>query len=221
MWRTSIKKNNSNFYQESHDEALRFGDVLKGYVTITPLISEPYKASEKAPSYEIKVSYPEFVVILSPCCAIKDSIICLAPLTSIQKTFFKNPFFREDLTRINRLIQPQQVYSPEDWDKLSSLKKDEILSGSPSYSFLNNFIYDENPLLPEYSITVRGLEYNIRYYMIDFRSIYSLKCSKITSPKAAPRETKCLQLSIQSRKELREKMAYFFGRPAKEDIEVD
>jgi hypothetical protein len=220
MWRTFIKKNNL-FYQDTLDEALRFGDVLKGYVATTPLIPSPYKSNEKDSGYEIRVSYPEFVVVLSPCCSIKDNLICLAPLTIIQTTLFKNPFFREDLTRLNRRNNPQDAYSPEDWERLSPKDKDEILIKGPSYSFLSFFVYDEHLIFPNYSIKIRGNEFDIRYYMIDFRTIYSLKCPKITSPEDAPRDTKCLQLSIQSRKELREKIVHFFGRTAQEDVEDD
>ena len=53
--------------------------------------------------------------------------------------------------------------------------------------------------------------------MIDFRNIYKLSCEKIITPKDAPLESKCLQLSIQARSDLRTKIADYYARVPKED----
>ena len=53
--------------------------------------------------------------------------------------------------------------------------------------------------------------------MIDFRNTYKLCCDTINSAKDAPLKTKVLQISVETRKELREKIAFYFGRPAPED----
>jgi hypothetical protein len=55
------------------------------------------------------------------------------------------------------------------------------------------------------------------YYMIDFRNTSKLNCERIINPKDAPLESKCLQLSIQARSELRDKIAYYYARIPKED----
>ena len=54
------------------------------------------------------------------------------------------------------------------------------------------------------------------YYMIDFRNTYKLYYDKIKSK--ASLESKCLQLSLQARAELRDKISYYYGRAPKEDI---
>jgi hypothetical protein len=54
--------------------------------------------------------------------------------------------------------------------------------------------------------------------MIDFKNSYKINCNKIKSPKDAPLNKKILQLSITSRSELREKIAYYYGRIPEEDL---
>ena len=214
--------NSEVFYKEGIDPVLRFGDVLKGYVAVTPKIKQPNQpASIPTLDWEINVSYPEFLAVLSPCCSIEDNVICLAPLVQVQKNFLKNPYYKEDLTRINRKIEPQNIFPPEKWKEKSSLEQQELLSKPLSYALLNYFIYDQHPLLPSYTVNIRGETLETRYYMVDFRMIYNLKCPKIVKPDNAPIETKYLQLSIQARAELREKIAYYFGRPAEEDRSYD
>jgi hypothetical protein len=53
--------------------------------------------------------------------------------------------------------------------------------------------------------------------MINFRDIYKLRCDRINTPEDAPLDSKVLELSIEIRSELREKVAAYYGRPPKED----
>jgi len=210
------------FYKDEIDNILRFGDVLKGYVAITPKIKQPnHPTSSPTLDWEIGVSYPELLAVLSPCCSIEDNLICLAPLIKVQKNFFRNPYYREDLTRINRKIEPKNAFIPEKWEGLPELQKQELLNKEMSYALLNYFIYDQHLLFPSYTVDIREETFNTGYYMVDFRMIYSLKCQKIIKPDNAPTETKLLQLSIHAREELRLKIAHYFGRPAQEDIVYD
>jgi hypothetical protein len=214
--------NSESFYKEEIDPVLRFGDVLTGYVAITPKIRQPnHPASIPILDWDINVSYPEFLVVLSPCCSIEDNLICLAPLIKVQNTFLKNPYYKEDLTRVNRKNEPQNAFIPSKWDEKSPLEQQQLRSKGLSYALLNYFVYDQHPLLPIYTVTIRGETLEIRYYMVDFRMMYNLKCKKIIKPDNAPIETKCLQLSIQTREELRLKIAHYFGRPAEEDRSYD
>jgi hypothetical protein len=205
------------FYQEFNDPVLRFGDILRGYVATFPKIIEP-KVDIYKPSCDIKVSYPEFVVIMSPCCSIKDGLICLAPLIQIDANIYRNAYLSEDLTRINRKMYPNQAYGQHKWDLLPEQKKQEEEIKGLSYAYLSYFVYAKHQILQKYKLTD---EIETDCYMIDFRKVYSLECNKIIKPDKAPIETKCLQLSVETRTELRNKVVYFFGRIPEEDMGAD
>jgi hypothetical protein len=206
------------FYEEKVDNALRFGDVLRGYIAITPSIKGPIlEASTLNEGYNIDVNLPIFSVVLSPCCSIGHDIISLTPLIKVRNAFFDNPYFREDLTRINRKMEPEQTVPPNIWEKFPSEEKQKRSEEGYGYTFLELFIYEKNNLLAKYTIHRKQENIETNYYMIDFRNTYKLNCEKIKTPEDAPLESKCLQLSIQARSELRDKIAYYYARIPKED----
>jgi hypothetical protein len=208
------------FYQKEMDKALRFGDILKGFILAAPSIKEP--GSHK--NYKIDVNVPAYCVVLSPCCSIGEKVISLSPLIEVRNSFFDNPHFEEDLTRINRVMEPQQTVSPDVWDEFPPEEKRRRLEEGRAYAFLELFIYEKNDLFPKYTIHRKQknkeretMPIETNYYMIDFRNTSKLNCERIINPKDAPLESKCLQLSIQARSELRDKIAYYYARIPKED----
>lgn len=206
------------FYYGKLDNALRFGDILKGYVLVSSDIKDPKFINE----YVINVNVPSFSVIISPCCSIGDKSISLTPLIKVRKTFFDNPYLSNDLTRINRKMKPEEAFPPHVWEGFPPEEKDKRLNEGEGYAFLDCFIYDKNEIFPEYTINRREGNFNTNYYMIDFRNIYKINCDKIINATNSPLENKCLQLSIQTRDELRNKLSYYYWRPPKEDlIEMD
>jgi len=202
------------FYETTLDEALRFGDVVKGILLTSPDIIEP----DLIKDYKIDIKLPDYCVIISPCCSIGDKVISLTPLIKLRNSFFDNPYFVKDLTNINRKMEPEQTLPPKVWDGLPQGKKDERLAEGRGYTFLDLFIYKDNPLFKKYTVNRGGGE-NIKtnYYMIDFKNIYKINCAKILSPTDSPLTIKKLQLSIQVRGELRDKLSYYYGRVPKED----
>lgn len=207
------------FYKKNIDNALRFGDILRGYIVITPNIKGPILAlSTLNEGYNIDINLPMFSVIISPCCSIGGDIISLTPLIEVHNTFFDNPYFAEDLTRINRKMKPQQAVSPYTWDSLTPEEKQRRLQVGYAYAFLELFIYEGCDLFQKYTVHRKQKE-NIEtnYYMIDFGNTYKLYCDKIKSPEKAPLESKCFQLSLQTRAELRDKISYYYARVPKED----
>ena len=48
-----------------------------------------------------------------------------------------------------------------------------------------------------------------------------INCDKINTPEDSPWESRILELSVETRKELREKMASFYGTPAPEDKAIE
>ena len=205
------------FYEKEMDKALRFGDVLRGYISTTPNIKEPMLATLNE-SYNININMPVFSVVISPCCSIGDKLISLTPLIELRNTFFNNPYFSDDLTRMNRKMEPEQAVPPHVWNGLPFEEKQRRSEEGYEYTLLELFIYEQNDLFLKYTINMRQAE-NIEtnYYMIDFRNTYKLNCEKIVTPENSPLESKCLQLSIQARSELRDKIAYYYARIPKED----
>lgn len=202
------------FYQEEMDKAFRFGDVLKGFIFTAPNIKGPNLLK----NYKIDINLPTYCVVLSPCCSIGKKVISLSPLIEMLSSFFDNPYFAEDLTRINREMEPQQSVSPYVWDKFPSEEKQKRLMGGRGYASIEVFIYEQHSMFPRYTVhRQRGDNMETNYYMIDFRNTYKINCEKIITPKDAPLDSKCLQLSIQARSELRDKISYYYGRTPEED----
>jgi hypothetical protein len=170
-------------------------------------------------NYKIEVEVPQCSVVLTPCCSIKESVICVAPLIKILRDFFKNPYFVEDLTRINKPLLPNQLMSEEDWRELSAERQQEILNSPSNYTLLQYFIYAENEVFERYQL--KGRE--ISYYMVDFKNIQKIKCSRIQRPTDRMPcdelilQSKVLELSVEARNDLRDKIAHFYSRPPKED----
>ena len=205
-------------YEKDMEKAFRFGDILKGFITTTPNLSAPFLRQD-LPPYSIEINLNKFYAILSPCCSIGDKMISLAPLIKIYNSFFNNPYLAEDFTRINRKMKPQQSVSPIVWDKFPPEEKQKRLMGGITYGLVEFFIYDENIILPPYDVDMKDKD-NIRtgYYMIDFRDIFKIRCDAINGANDAPFESKVLQLSIQARGELYDKISFYYnGRNPDDD----
>jgi hypothetical protein len=204
------------FYAEKTSKALRFGDVLQGFdFSATPVIKEP-SLEKPAKKYSIAVDLPRYSVIMDPCCQIGYGMISLTPLVPVRASFFDNPYLAEDLTRINRQMNPEQSIPPEAWETMPDDKKEERKKEGLKYAFASLFVYDKNDLLAAYPLRRKDIT-QTNYYMINFRDSYKLRCEKINSPEDAPLESKVLELSIETRKELREKIVSYFASIPKED----
>ena len=202
------------FYTDTTDNALRFGDVLRGFVISTPNLDNPLKRN----IYKLDVEHPDFCVILSPCCSIKDDVVAVSPLINIRNTFFKNPYFKEDLTRINRVMSPENAVIPEVWAQLPEEERQKRLLEGETYAFDDLFIYEANDLFPKYPVHMReGANFETNYYMIDFKNIIKVICSDIKSINERPLAAKLLQLTIPIREELRQKISFYYTRIPEED----
>ena len=130
--------------------------------------------------------------------------------------FWNNPYFADDLTRINRQMEPQYAMAPQHWNNLGDEDKQRRQAEGLSYAFLKFFIYQEHPLLPSYTINRREGNIDTRFYMIDFKRVHFIECDKIKRDNH-PLNTKRLQLTIEARTDLRNKISGYYGRPAAED----
>jgi len=204
------------FYAEEASKALRFGDVLRGFFSTTPVIEEP-ALKEPHKKYNIDVNLPLHSVVMDPCCQIGHKTISLTPLIPIYGSFLDNPYLAEDLTRVNRKMKPEQSMPPHSWEQLTPEQKEERLSVGYEYAFVYLFVYERHDSLPKYALDRKGKPIETDYYMINFRNIHKLCCDKIITPKDAPIESKVLELSIETRQELRDKIASYYAAVPKED----
>ena len=208
------------FYDNNPQNKLRFGDIVGGFLLSHCEDYEPSFA-DKPDKYRIEVGRPQFAAVLTPCCTIEQrqgKVLILSPLLQISSPpYFENSYLRGDLTRINRKMTIQEAIGPEIWAKMALDKQTEQISSSPGkkYILVEEFIYERNDLLPEYQIKYKSKIENTNYYKIDFRYIYRVH-DDISKNK--PFIIKRLQLSIESRTELRDKIAHYFGRTPEEDV---
>ena len=213
------------FYEPTNSKILRLGDVVKGYLSTKTKIKQPFLSIENSiyHNYTVNFEVPSSSVVLTPCCSIGEyNMICISPLIELKKDFFKNPYLVDDFTRINREIEPDKAYAPDDWQKRPPEEQQEILARGKAYMEYYLFIYAPNDYFPAYER--RGQQ--TQFYMVDFRNIQTLRCDLIKSREHTSEEdtnilaSKCLQLSIQTREELRMKLSHYFGRrPAEDEME--
>lgn len=207
------------FYARDPQTILRFGDVVRGFL-LTHSNGYSPSSAQKPDAYHIEVFHPNLAVVLTPCCTIAQrsgNMLVVSPLREIRPDlYFDNSYLRENFTRMNRKMTIQQAIGPEQWERISDEEKAQRLAHSPGkqYIILNEFVYEKHDLLPEYELTYKHNKVTINYYMIDFRNICRVQKSSDVNPSAI----KLLQLSIQARAELRDKLAHYFGRRPEEDV---
>jgi len=209
------------FFEKELDNALRLGDVVQGYILANSSFKEPFFSTQsEGYDYKINVELPNYSVVLTPCCSIDVGKLSLTPLIKVRSSFLKNPYFAGDLTRINRKMNPEQTMTSEEWGELTPEDLWEREAEGFNYTLLYSFIYEENEIFKKYLLR----QHEIGYYMIDFRNIYTIKCPMIKRSEGATLQdpsiinSKVLQLSIQARDELRNKISYYYTRPPKEDM---
>ena len=211
--------------QDRINKLLRLGDVVKGYISNTTRIKQPFLTFESSVfhNYTVNFEVPPFSVVLTPCCSIgEQNMLCLSPLVQLKSDFFKNPYLVEDFTRINREIEPDKAIAPDDWDKMSYEEQQEKLAQKKGYIEYYLFIYAPSDLFPPYTKKLQVTQ----YYMVDFRNIQTIRCDLIQSREKTKEEniqilaSKCLQLSKLARTELRQKLAHYFSRrPVEDEVE--
>jgi hypothetical protein len=208
------------FYAGQPSDSLRFGDVVRGFVSATPEIDRPRfeNVIGKLGEFGLAISRVPFSVVLSPCCSIADKMVSLAPLIQIRPGFLKNPYFAEDLTRINRLMEPEQSVDPHTWKALPEPEKQKRLATGRAYALMEVFVYASHDLLPPYTLDRKEGNVKLNVYMVDFRQAYRVTCESIKSPQKQPLEAKYLELSVRARRDLREKIAHYYGRTPQEDV---
>ncbi len=208
------------FYHGDIEGTLRFGDVLKGYISAYPIITGGNSPQVLFKNLEsINISYTDYCAVLTPCCEFEKnkSSILITPILQIRQGFLGNPHLAEDLTRINRKMFPNQGLHPRAWENIPPEEQAQRMNAGLEYVLYNFFIYESDPIFPEYNINRNGEVITTKHHMIDFGKIFRVKI-KYGSNRESPPLNKCLQLSITSRNELRDKLSHYFSRVPQEDI---
>ena len=173
------------FYTTTPDEALRFGDIVHGFALSWANVDKP--PHTQAPyACEVDVSRPLYASVLSPCCSIGDGVIALSPLVEVPARLLGNPFFSDDLTRVNSRVKPEQSVSPEAWQKLGIEEKERRFARGPSYTFVHFFVYAPHDLLKEYSVATADRPITLGHYLVDFRRIAAVLCKQVNGPRDSP-----------------------------------
>ena len=204
------------FYEDTMDERFRFGDVIKGFTTATPVVNNPPLTALNN-NFQIEISQAQFYAVLSPCCSINEKLVVLCPLIRLRSQFTQNPYLLEDFNRINMPMNPQQSVPPQVWERLPEPEREKRIAVGFSYAFVDLFVYAEHPLFPKYILRTSITEIETQHYMVDFRQTFTVRCEKVTRQSTPFENVKLLQLSIEARKELRNKMAAYFSRIPEED----
>lgn len=198
---------------EDFDNNLRLGDIIDGFSYFMPEFED---FVNKKTDFKIEVKVIQYFAVLTPCCSIEDKVIILVPLKKLDANLLKNPYYEEDFTRINRPFSPKFSIPPDIWkDRLTDEKRNEILQQEPTYQFMEKFVFGEHEKLDQYTLSFKNTKsISTKYYWVDFKDAFTISCNKIQRGNSYE---KLLQLKINKRHELREKLAWFYSRIPIED----
>lgn len=176
-------------------------------------------SSAKELDLQIHLSQPKHFAVMTPCCSIEMKSIALAPLEQLRVTFLSYPQLWENMTAINSRMPPEQAVPPKQWEKFDTKQQSEIVARGLSWVFIDTFIYEEHGFFEPYTIKKsKEVSREFRCRQIDFKKIFRVDCSQIDRNRDAPAGVKVLQLTDVVRAQLRDKLAFFFGRPPDEDL---
>jgi hypothetical protein len=216
------------FYVEPHSDFLRMGDVVSGYISLFPDMDEPIK--NKVIGYRVIAELPELLVIITPCCSIGDKQVSVVPLEQMRRrlTLFEVEYLKDDMTKVNRKMEPYKALTPSKWDEKTPEEKLAIINRQIDYQYDELFVYAGDGKLPKYTVNLsRDTSFESDYHFIDFRKATRVKCNCIISPddknnftsekKDKSLSTKLLELHPKIRQELRCKISNYYHRIPKED----
>ena len=203
------------FYSAAISNALRMGDIVRGFILGAARQQEPKTSPH---DYQVSLRVPSFSVILTPCCSIGEKTLALAPLVPINPKWLDNPYFEADLTNINREMNPEQTVSPKVWQQLSDEEKTRRLEGGQAFALVEWFVFPPHPTLGVNVVKRAGEEIESGHFAIDFRTVHRVECEAVVNTKQVPITAKVLELDVQGRTELRNKLSSYFGRVPQEDM---
>ncbi len=213
------------FYTATPSPSLRLGDVVRGFPWVVPHLASPPEG-DRLPEYELRITSPSCFVVLTPCCAIGGSKrLSLAPLKELEGSLLRNPYLAKDPLRLNLRMPVEVSMPPEEWTKRGEEYQKErreaaALEGGLTYCHYHYFVYAGSDCFSEYTWRYKASSITTRSQLLDFREAFSVECDAVLNQSVLAVEMKRLELEAEARRQLRDKLAWYFGRPALEDLAI-
>jgi len=194
------------FYADVYTPIIRQGDVFEGLVNVGIVPSKFLTADilnkEHNPCFSVNLGF-SYAVIITPCCDIqKRDYLAFCPIIPLNEKIKQNEFFNEDPTRVNAKVKPENMVPKVAWDNFSDQEKANRMGKGKRYAFTNNFVFEK------YS------EIFVDTMMIDFNFIFNINRTTLGGKNEKLLPNRILQLSSETRRTLRLKLAdYFFRDP--------
>lgn len=210
------------FYSETHQALLRFGDVLECFPSAHAVVETPAATQPGQGEFEIQLAQ-NLAVILTPCCEIGKSVhLTLAPLYPLSRWPYplKNEYFREDPLRLNCRTDPERCVPHREWAMMDELERQDRLSKGPVFAFNYVFVYpNQPPVLSDaefdFDLGDGRQTYTSKWHYVDFHDAYRVRITKERHKEFA--DEKKLELTVDNRNALREKLSQFYGQIPEED----
>lgn len=204
------------FYSENLSKSYRLGDIIKGFTEIIPMFTI---SDEGNNDFCIRFVQHDFFVILTPCCSIEKKEAIIVPLKKLDENYLVNNYLKADFQILNRPMTHRESLGDAVYEKAPN--RPSIEDFTKTYQYIDKFVYNGHPMLPSYNLTRKrkcveiSLETNT--YMISFKD--AIRINSNIFDRGYYNCCKYLELDPLTRLELREKLKFFYGRPADEDIE--
>ena len=195
------------FYSDDPTPEIRQGDIFEGLVSIgvvpSKFLTSDILNKETNPCFSVNLGF-SYAAVITPCCDIqKRDYLAFCPLTPLLELIRKNEFFDEDPTRLNTKVKPENMVPKDAWsNRFSEEEKAKRIAQGNRYAFVHNFIFEK------YGDIFSD------YMMIDFNYVFNIKRTALGGKNQVLLPHRVLQLSDESRRTLRLKLAeYYFRDP--------
>jgi hypothetical protein len=193
------------FYADVPTQLIRQGDIFEGVVSVGIIPSKFLTATalnKESDCFSVNLGF-SYASVITPCCDIhKRDYLAFCPLTPLDVRIRRNEYFDEDPTRLNIKVKPENMVPKNSWDGFSEEEKAQRTAQGKQYAFVHNFVFEkQGDIFSDHMV-------------IDFNYIFNVKRTKLGAKNEVLLPHRTLQLSDESRRTLRLKLAnYYFRDP--------
>jgi len=200
------------FYADNPSSDILQGDIFAGLVSFGLIPSKFLTVStlsrEHNPCFSMDLGFG-YSAIVSPSCEIpKREYLAFCPLLPLHKRIRQVEFLNDDPTRLNNEVDPENSMPKPKWDIKSEEEKAALKRKGKTYAFLNNFVFE-------------GIDgFFSDYLMIDFNFVFNINSKYLGKKNKLLLAPRVLQLSFESQRALRLKLANYYFREPEEACQV-